>query len=83
MTPADISMLAAEIVKLMPPPIPIEVAMWDGDMIALYMRRNARTVKEKVVMHPTFPKPYRITANAHPLWKASEVIEWVEQHKEK
>lgn len=83
MNPVDLSALAAEIVKLMPPPIPIEVAMWDGDMIAAYMRRNPRTVKERIVMDPSFPKAYRITTNAHPLWKASEVIAWVEQHKEK
>lgn len=83
MSPTDISMLAAEIVKLMPPPIPIEVAMWDGDMVAAYMCRNPRTVKEKIVMDPTFPKAHRITQNAHPLWKASEVIAWVEKRKEK
>ena len=83
MSPDELTILASEIVRLMPPPIPLEVALWDGDTIATFMHRSPRTVKEKIVMCPSFPKARRLNGNGYPLWKAREVIDWVETHKEK
>lgn len=81
MNPSEITQLAAEIVKHMPPSLPIDIVLWDGELIGKYLNRSKRHVLERVVIQPTFPKAIRMP-KAQPLWKAKEVIAWVEKYKE-
>ncbi|TSP11476.1 hypothetical protein [Cupriavidus campinensis] len=60
--------------------------LWTIEMIATYLNRNADVVRQRIVSLPTFPKAIRLPAGdgrvGKPQWKAQEVIEWVESHKE-
>lgn len=67
--------------------VPMDYRLWTARQIAEYMRRTERVVSERVICLPGFPKPIRIPTESgskgRPLWKAREVIEWVEKHQEK
>lgn len=72
--------------------IPINVALWDVDLIAEYLVRSPQVVRERVVTLPDFPRPIRIpsvqtkggeVSKSLPRWKATEVIIWTESHREK
>ncbi|WP_247308285.1 hypothetical protein [Ralstonia pseudosolanacearum] len=72
--------------------IPLNVALWDVELIAQYLVRSPQVVRERVVTLPNFPKPIRIpsvqsgggaTTKSLPRWKASEVITWTESYREK
>lgn len=67
--------------------VPIDYRLWTAKQIADYMRRTERQVAERTVYLPTFPKPIRLPTGSgskgHPLWKAIEVINWVEKHQER
>lgn len=40
--------------------IPLNVALWDVELIAQYLVRSPQVVRERVVTLPDFPKPIRI-----------------------
>lgn len=66
-------------------PIPLDVALWDTATIAKYLNRNDAAVRERVTPLPDFPKAIRLPSKqgvGRPLYKAREVIEWVEKHQE-
>lgn len=62
--------------------IPMSIALWDVKTIALYLKTSQRHVFDRVVTQPGFPKAIRIPTpkggQAHPRWKALEVIAYVE-----
>jgi hypothetical protein len=62
--------------------IPLQYDSWDVDHIARYMKRSADTVRREIVVQPSFPKPMRIpgAGRSHALWKAREVVAWLESH---
>ena len=65
--------------------IPFEYKLWTVEHIAEYLNRNISTVRDTVLCLPDFPRPFRLPARTkagHALYKASEVIEWVEGHRE-
>jgi hypothetical protein len=67
--------------------IPLEIDLWSGDELAAYFKRDRRSVMEKIVCLPSFPRairlPSAIGGKGQPLWKAREVIEWAESYQEK
>jgi hypothetical protein len=67
------------------PAIPIEVALWSGDDIATYLRRDKRTVMEKLACLPDFPKAIKLPSasggKGWPLWVAKEVIAWAKGYQ--
>lgn len=67
--------------------VPIDYRLWTVKQIANYMRRSEKVTGERMVYLPGFPKPIRLPtkdgSKGHPLWKAREVIEWVERHQER
>lgn len=68
--------------------IPLDVDLWDIDLIAQFLKRNPASVRMRVVTLDTFPKAIRLPsvagkATSHPLYKASEVIEWTKKYKDK
>lgn len=69
------------------PKIPLNADLWSSTEIASYLKRSERSTMEKVVILPGFPQAIRIPTptggHARPLWKAKEVIEWVERYQEK
>lgn len=69
------------------PSIPFELVLWDAEDIAGYLRRDSvRTVRERLMHEPDFPKPVRLPTQkgkGHPLYKAIEVVQYVEKFKEK
>lgn len=72
--------------KLSPPAF-AKIALWNIDDIAIYLKRNRKTVMGRVVYHPDFPKAIRLPSatggRAQPLWKATEVIRWAESYQER
>jgi hypothetical protein len=67
--------------------IPIDVALWDSDTIATYLRRSPRSMKN-ITPLPDFPKPIVLPSagngrNVMKLWKAVEVISWTEGYQQK
>ena len=67
--------------------VPMDYRLWTAKQIADYMRRTERQVAERTVYLPGFPKPIRLPVSnggkGRPLWKAREVVEWVERHQER
>lgn len=61
------------------PYIDIYWQMWNIEWIAFYVKRTPDSTRD-LVRHETFPKPVRLPgpARAHALYKAREVIAWVE-----
>lgn len=69
------------------PPMPFELVLWDAEDIAGYLRRDsARVVADRIVHAPDFPKPVRLPSpkgKGHPVYRAIEVVQYIEQFKEK
>ena len=66
------------------PPMPFELVMWSAEDIAGYLRRkSSRDVVDRLLKEPGFPAPHRLTGKALPLYRAVEVVQYIEQFKEK
>lgn len=65
--------------------VPIDIALWSGDDIATYLRRDKRTVMEKLACLPDFPKAIKLPSasggKGWPLWVAKEVIAWAKGYQ--
>lgn len=73
-----ITILAKEIASYVRPSIPIDVDLWDAEMIASFLKVSTYQVQTRIVPLPGFPAAIRIN-NGHPRWKAKEVIDWAYQ----
>jgi hypothetical protein len=62
--------------------VPIAVALWDTEEIAMYLRRSINRVRSDIVCLPTFPRPIRLPVHgkSQALYKAREVVAWAESH---
>lgn len=86
---SEIEMIAEKVVELLSkrlPSVPIEHALWSTKEIGEYLQRPQQVVRDRVVCVPGFPKAIRLPnaggiGTAHPRWKASEVIAWVESYQ--
>lgn len=95
MTDTDfIERIAVAVAKHVRPPLPVSVSLWDVELIAEFLLRSPKVVRERIVTLPDFPKPIRIPSvqsggtldtetKSQPRWKAAEVIAWAESYKEK
>lgn len=93
-----IDRLAEALAERIAPAVPLSVRLWSAKTIAGYLDRSPSVVLERVVTLPDFPRPIRVptihsrpkagepakegTAKGQPLWKAAEVIAWVEAHRD-
>lgn len=91
--------LALSIAALIEPALPLSIQLWNAKTIAAYLQRSPAVVLERVVTLPDFPTPIRLPSmsakstndvspnvdrsSGQPLWKATEVIMWVNLHREK
>lgn len=91
--------LAQSLAERLTPTLPLSVQLWNARAIAIYLQRSPAVVLERVVTLPGFPTPIRLPsmraaprsggpsqgerALGQPLWKAVEVIAWVDLHREK
>ncbi|QUN44121.1 AlpA family phage regulatory protein [Burkholderia cenocepacia] len=63
-------------------------ALWDLAELAAYLHRSEQHTRQWIVTQDGFPRPIRIPSGrssaerAHPLWRAKDVIAWVESHVE-
>lgn len=60
--------------------VPIEKQCWNADECASYLKMTKKTFLNYYAPHPKFPKairPQRMGGNGLPLWKATEVIDWL------
>ena len=84
---AMIEQIAHAIMRIIPVTIPLDEDYWDYDAIGKRVKRDAATVREKWACLPSFPSarilPSAGSRGAQPLYKATEVIEWIEKHKRK
>lgn len=71
--------------KIAPAGLPLESQFWDLGAVASCLQRNKHFVRTKVVCLPSFPKAIRLPSEgrAHPIYNAAEVVEWMNQQKEK
>lgn len=81
-----IDRLADAVIDRMQPPVPMAVRLWDAKTIAAYLHRSPAVVMERIVTLPGFPPPFRLPtqtekSKGQPLWKAVEVVAWVEGHR--
>jgi hypothetical protein len=68
--------------------IPITIDLWTVKEIGAYLKRSSAVVRERIVSTPGFPPAIYLPSGGgrgrrHPLWKAKEVIAWVEKHQER
>ena len=87
---ALISQLAAAVAQLVKRAIFVEVNLWDIAMIAQFLKRNPRAVRERMACPPSFPKAVRLPTTTRgklgktqPMYWAKEVIAWAKSHQEK
>lgn len=82
-----IEKLAAALEQRLRPTIPLSIDLWDISTIAAYLKRNESVVRERLACKPDFPAAIRLPTESgkrgHPLYKAKEVINWVEKYLEK
>jgi prophage regulatory protein len=85
--PSIIDDLAASIARHTARRIPLAVDLWGYAEIAAYLKMAHRHVSDRVATLPGFPAAIRIptrgAGRGQPRYKASEVIAWVESHKER
>jgi hypothetical protein len=78
--------LVGAIGALARPAIPLNIALWDVATIAAYLCRDEQHVRTRVACLPGFPQVIRLPAGgrgrSHPLYRASEVQAWAENHRE-
>ena len=81
----EIELLAVAVAARIKPSIPIEVDLWDTDRIADYMKRTASYVRRVIVPEPSFPAPILLPSTGKPnhLYRASEVIAWAENRRQR
>jgi hypothetical protein len=81
-----IAKLAERLEAIARPALPVDIDLWDADTIGQYLKRSTSLVRERVVCQPSFPAAIRLPngngQRMHPLWKAREVIDWAESHRE-
>ena len=81
---ALIEKLAAALAAQLPPPIPIEIDLWDVATIARLLKRNESQVRNRIVCLPDFPKAIRLPVPSGPrLYRAAEVLAWVGKYQDK
>ena len=82
-----IDQLAEAIAERVRPVIPLSVALWDYKLIGAYLNKSPQQVRQRYAPLPGFPQPYRLPSGgkerSHPLYKASEIIEWAEKYQER
>lgn len=65
------------------PNIPITVARWNSAACAEFLQKSPKYFLEHIACRPDFPEPNRIKLpgkrKGQPLWKASEVIKWLDK----
>ena len=81
---AMIDKLAAALAAQLPPPIPVEIDLWDVGTIARLLKRNESQVRNRMVCLPDFPKAIRLPVSSGPrLYRAAEVLAWVSKYQDK
>ena len=81
-----IERLAEAVAERVAPAIPLAVDLWDIALIAQYLKRDPQSVRERIACLPSFPRAIRVPTKAgrsHPLYRAKEVIAWVQSHQER
>lgn len=89
--------LAQSLADRLAPALPLSIQLWNARAIAAYLQRSPAVVLERVVTLPNFPAPIRLPSTGpkskpdvkprtgrftgQPLWKAIEVIAWVNSHR--
>ncbi|MFM0663298.1 hypothetical protein [Paraburkholderia sediminicola] len=81
-----VAKLTERLAAMSRPALPVEIDLWDAGTIGQYLKRSTSLVRERVVCQPSFPAAIRLPngngQRMHPLWKAREVIDWAESHRE-
>jgi len=79
-----IAKLAVAFAAKLPPPIPIEIDLWDVATIARLLKRNESQVRNRMVCLPDFPKAICLPIPGGPrLYRAAEVLAWVSKYQAK
>lgn len=86
-TAAIIQQFAAAVAQHIKPSIPVDVDLWNIETVAMYMKRSPKSVRERLACLPTFPKAIRLPSGGErggqPLYRASEVMDWVSKFQDK
>ena len=76
--------LAAALAAQLPPPIPIEIDLWDVATIARLLKRNESQVRNCMVCLPDFPKAIHLPVTSSlRLHRAAEVLAWISKYQRK
>lgn len=60
--------------------------LWTINHISDYLHISVSSLRNRVINAPGFPQAIRIKTTegrGSPLWKADEIVEWVEMHQER
>lgn len=63
---------------------PIEIAVWDAQTTSSYLGVSKSSFLRRIAYLPNFPKAIRLPSGSgrtHPRWKASEVVNWVNENR--
>lgn len=67
--------------------VPLDIELWTTKHIASYLHRTEKVTSDRIVTLVGFPHAIRLPTKdggrGNPMWRAAEVVQWVEKHKEK
>lgn len=81
---ADVELVIERLIAKLQQPIqvPISVARWDVKTCASFMRVSESRFRQNYASREDFPKPARLPykgGRGQPIYKAQEVIDWVDK----
>lgn len=82
----ELDSLAAAIAQRLVRPVPLDVELWSAKEVAQFLKVGPRQVTERYALSEGFPKPIRLPSvvgvRGVPRWRAMEVVQWSEKHRE-
>ena len=77
---SDIQALTDAIAKIGTSNFPLAIDLWDAEKIAAYLNISKSRFSNYYATLPNFPAPGRLPSDkgaGRPVWRAKDVIEWV------
>lgn len=77
----ELAIKIAEYIKI---DIPVNVDLWSTKECAALFKKTPKYFSQYIAPNPDFPKPIRvptIKGKSNPLWKAKDVLRWVDKYQ--
>jgi hypothetical protein len=80
---SDIEAITDAITKIGTSEFPVNIDLWDAEKVAAYLKISKSRLSNYYAIQPGFPAPGRLPSQkgvGRPLWRAIDVIQWVNEN---